>query len=793
MGDVLRELRQYALKILQHIETVEHNITSFNYILVPFNDPDIEAPVVTKVKNEFLMALHQLKVYGGGDCPEPSLTALKSALQVSSNKSHIFLFTDADPKEKFISAELYKLLESKKPSLYFIISGKCDSVVYDPIYEQLANFTHGQYINIHNNEVNKLLGTLESNLKLNGDKKDNFSENLQQKKQLPQLIFYQSPRIAFETDDIIFNCSLSLLPHSLSPSLPITLTLYLNGKHVLEETFSRNIQNGSILYRINLVNGYQHNGEYKCVLSRQSVANESLAVVDVKRIFLKAHNKNHVKTRVKSLPIMRGTKSSVTCPLNFLDKQNIIVGWQKNDIIIENPDTNVLEIDSAEVLASDFKLKCFKIHKKQEIKEEIVFNIIVGDPPSVMTSSYFDEFMQKIVLDCDVVVKNVTSIQIFDGTMSRCLVDSRDQNSDLHTEFLEFNSQHHLLKAYFTIDQYSNATQPFSCVTHSLFGSKQMVINVDRIKIQPTKGTQDNFSYATGTTSVINSHTKQNFTPPQKNVKVNEGNSLVLSCTDKESHPFNKQDNILWVKDNQRLPGVTSNNFVLNFTTSHDEGIYRCFMQNHEKVIYNVKVMQQPRKVRQDLKSPQMWTEWSDFGDCSVTCDTGFRTRTRKCLLPENNCKETNFEVELCRMPPCGARRVPEAIKTGPGIVEWMGHSFDPYKDREYHEFPVQKCRKGFTMDIFSKKCVDINECKIRTTCPHGLRCHNTRGGYKCMTCPKGFMGINGRCLDLNECSLRTHKCSQICINVRGSYRCDCKRGYSLHLDGFQCNYQGFN
>lgn len=143
-----------------------------------------------------------------------------------------------------------------------------------------------------------------------------------------------------------------------------------------------------------------------------------------------------------------------------------------------------------------------------------------------------------------------------------------------------------------------------------------------------------------------------------------------------------------------------------------------------------------------------MWSNWSDFSRCSVTCGTGFRTRTRKCLLLKSNCTESNFEVQICHKSLCAnTTHVPVPHHTGPELVEWMGYGFDPYKDTEYNEKGIYHCMKGFTLDIFNKRCVDINECNIRNKCPRELKCVNTRGGYNCVTCPRGYMGINGRCL----------------------------------------------
>ena len=41
--------------------------------------------------------------------------------------------------------------------------------------------------------------------------------------------------------------------------------------------------------------------------------------------------------------------------------------------------------------------------------------------------------------------------------------------------------------------------------------------------------------------------------------------------------------------------------------------------------------------------------------------------------------------------------------------------------------------------------------------------------------------------LDINECTGRT-KCSQHCINTLGNYKCACRNGYTLGVDGTTCH-----
>ncbi|XP_064373074.1 fibulin-1 isoform X1 [Dromaius novaehollandiae] len=97
------------------------------------------------------------------------------------------------------------------------------------------------------------------------------------------------------------------------------------------------------------------------------------------------------------------------------------------------------------------------------------------------------------------------------------------------------------------------------------------------------------------------------------------------------------------------------------------------------------------------------------------------------------------------------------------------------------------ECKAGYSFDVISRTCIDINECRRYPgrLCAH--KCENTPGSYYC-TCTMGFkLSTDSRsCEDINECE--SSPCSQECANVYGSYQCYCRRGFQLSdIDGISC------
>nr|XP_012613459.1 nidogen-2 isoform X2 [Microcebus murinus] len=83
-----------------------------------------------------------------------------------------------------------------------------------------------------------------------------------------------------------------------------------------------------------------------------------------------------------------------------------------------------------------------------------------------------------------------------------------------------------------------------------------------------------------------------------------------------------------------------------------------------------------------------------------------------------------------------------------------------------------------------------VNPCYDGShTCDTTARCHPGTGvDYTC-ECASGYQGDGRSCVDVNECATGFHRCgpNSVCINLSGSYRCECRSGYEFADDQHTC------
>src|SRR5882724_10823193 len=124
------------------------------YILVPFNDPNIGPVTVTDDPTEFKEAVRALSASGGGDCPEFSNTGMLQALDNMDEGDELFLFTDASSKDRELAGAVEGEALSKGIRISPITFGSCSPI--DPAYVRVAGDTGGQLFQLGREEAGNI-------------------------------------------------------------------------------------------------------------------------------------------------------------------------------------------------------------------------------------------------------------------------------------------------------------------------------------------------------------------------------------------------------------------------------------------------------------------------------------------------------------------------------------------------------------------------------------------------------------------------------------------------------------
>uniref|UniRef100_A0A182LZB6 Uncharacterized protein n=1 Tax=Anopheles culicifacies TaxID=139723 RepID=A0A182LZB6_9DIPT len=103
---------------------------------------------------------------------------------------------------------------------------------------------------------------------------------------------------------------------------------------------------------------------------------------------------------------------------------------------------------------------------------------------------------------------------------------------------------------------------------------------------------------------------------------------------------------------------------------------------------------------------------------------------------------------------------------------------------------PVCSCREGYVLNKTNQAtCTDHNECLQPKDHNCQQRCVNLEGSYRC-DCYAGYEKNDlGQCIDINECAIDNGGCGSKaqCINTAGGSRCACPVGYKLTQDRKNC------
>ncbi|XP_048205176.1 von Willebrand factor A domain-containing protein 7 [Perognathus longimembris pacificus] len=132
-------------------------IEPIHYILVPFHDPEFGPVFTTSDPDSFQQHLNELQALGGGDEPEMCLSALELALLHTPPLSDIFVFTDASPKDAFLTSRVESLTQERRCRVTFLVTedpsrvlGRARREVLSPQrfepYEAVARASGGEVI-----------------------------------------------------------------------------------------------------------------------------------------------------------------------------------------------------------------------------------------------------------------------------------------------------------------------------------------------------------------------------------------------------------------------------------------------------------------------------------------------------------------------------------------------------------------------------------------------------------------------------------------------------------------------
>ncbi len=172
MRPIIEEVKNSAIRIVNNRLGTDEEPAE--YVLAPFNGPEVPDPIVTSDPNIFKRAISGLSASGGGDSPEPAMTAAFKAVSAASSSGDLFLFTDDNAKDASRETAVRDLAANKKirvfPSVFpndpksgrHTRSAAAATVAHrvDPSYQEVAEGTAGQVFSLDASEAGQIMTLL---------------------------------------------------------------------------------------------------------------------------------------------------------------------------------------------------------------------------------------------------------------------------------------------------------------------------------------------------------------------------------------------------------------------------------------------------------------------------------------------------------------------------------------------------------------------------------------------------------------------------------------------------------
>ncbi|XP_071138743.1 von Willebrand factor A domain-containing protein 7-like [Mytilus edulis] len=126
-GSMGQEIASVKEKIIQIVtSTLGSANEPVNYVLSLFNDPEnLNNATAFSSGTDMINAISNVKVGGGGDCPELAAAGILKAIELSLVDSTILVFTDADAKDASKMSEVQTTALSKQIKITTLRTGQC--------------------------------------------------------------------------------------------------------------------------------------------------------------------------------------------------------------------------------------------------------------------------------------------------------------------------------------------------------------------------------------------------------------------------------------------------------------------------------------------------------------------------------------------------------------------------------------------------------------------------------------------------------------------------------------------
>ncbi|XP_030207835.1 von Willebrand factor A domain-containing protein 7-like [Gadus morhua] len=163
MADDIAAAKETVYKIIDSKKGTQDEPSE--YILVPFNDPDFGPLTRTTDPEVMKNEISKLTATGGGDAPEMCLSGLQMALTAAPASSHIYVFTDATPKDIELKDTISALTSSTKSTVTYQLTtpgGRKRRSVTASFndYRDLALASGGQAIHVTKGQLHEATGII---------------------------------------------------------------------------------------------------------------------------------------------------------------------------------------------------------------------------------------------------------------------------------------------------------------------------------------------------------------------------------------------------------------------------------------------------------------------------------------------------------------------------------------------------------------------------------------------------------------------------------------------------------